>query len=288
MKSMLETIWEVLLEAREFEWTQDAQLTRSVGGGELTLYGSGAWHSDLALDSDSITILESLSPLATARRMVVAQLGQSLDGRIATRTGHSHYINGPVALTHLHRMRALVDAVIVGADTATADRPRLTVRHVSGPDPVRVVIDPRGRVPANGALFDGAEHPTRVLHLVGPEADPEDAAEHVERVRLEPTADGFTPSTILGKLEEYGLRRILVEGGAETISRFLHADALDRLHLLIAPLIIGSGRNGLELPEIDRLDEARRPRMRGFELAEELLIDVDLRNVGDRSRPGAQ
>src|ERR1700754_3479338 len=79
--------------------------------------------------------------------MVVGQLGQSLDGRIATETGHSHYVNGPSGLAHLHRLRALVDAVVVGVGTALADDPQLTVRRVSGPQPARVVIDPNGRLP---------------------------------------------------------------------------------------------------------------------------------------------
>ena len=65
--------------------------------------------------------------------MVVGQIGQSLDGRIATATGHSQYINGAAGLAHLHRLRALVDAVVVGVGTAIADDPQLTVRRVAGP-----------------------------------------------------------------------------------------------------------------------------------------------------------
>ena len=78
--------------------------------------------------------------------VVVGQIGQSLDGRIATATGHSHYINGPAGLAHLHRLRALVDAVVIGVGTALADDPQLTVRRVAGPEPARVVIDPNGRL----------------------------------------------------------------------------------------------------------------------------------------------
>ncbi len=76
--------------------------------------------------------------------VVVGQIGQSLDGRIATESGHSKYINGPAGLAHLHRLRALVDAVVVGVGTAIADDPQLTVRRVAGPQPARVVIDPEG------------------------------------------------------------------------------------------------------------------------------------------------
>src|SRR5215831_9956770 len=80
--------------------------------------------------------------------VVVGQIGQSLDGRAATATGHSHYINGSDGLDHLHRLRAIVDAVVVGVGTALADDPLLTVRRVAGPHPARVVIDPKGRLSA--------------------------------------------------------------------------------------------------------------------------------------------
>src|SRR5690349_18726706 len=85
--------------------------------------------------------------------VVVGQFGQSIDARIATPTGHSHYINGTAGLAHLHRLRALVDAVVVGIGTAVADDPLLTVRHVAGPSPARVVIDPSGRLPATARLL---------------------------------------------------------------------------------------------------------------------------------------
>src|SRR5262249_7951477 len=89
---------------------------------------------------------------------VIAQTGQSLDGRIATSTGHSKYINGQEGLDHLHRLRALVDAVVVGVGTAVADDPQLTVRRVSGPNPARIVLDPQGRLPGAARLLtdDGA------------------------------------------------------------------------------------------------------------------------------------
>jgi diaminohydroxyphosphoribosylaminopyrimidine deaminase / 5-amino-6-(5-phosphoribosylamino)uracil reductase len=80
------------------------------------------------------------------RPFVVAQLGQSLDGRIATPTGESRWINRHAALTHVHQVRATVDAVMVGIGTVAADDPILNVRHVEGRNPARVVIDPSGRM----------------------------------------------------------------------------------------------------------------------------------------------
>src|SRR5436190_3423572 len=92
---------------------------------------------------------ERFGPLrqgAVDHLVVVGQIGQSIDGRIATVTGHSKYINGPAGLAHLHRLRALVDAVLVGIGTAVADDPQLTVRRCEGPSPARIVLDPRGRL----------------------------------------------------------------------------------------------------------------------------------------------
>ena len=85
--------------------------------------------------------------------LVFGQIGQSLDGKVATNSGHSHYINGRSGLEHLHRLRAIADAVVIGVGTALADDPQLTVRRVSGPHPARVVIDPRGRISASARMF---------------------------------------------------------------------------------------------------------------------------------------
>src|SRR4029078_7909147 len=94
--------------------------------------------------------------------MVVGQIRQSLDGRIATESGHSKYINGPAGLTHLHRLRALVDAVVIGVGTAIADDPHLTVQGAAGPQPARVVIDPNGRLDSKAKVFS-ADGVRRIL-----------------------------------------------------------------------------------------------------------------------------
>jgi riboflavin-specific deaminase-like protein len=205
--------------------------------------------------------------------MVVGQIGQSLDGRIATVSGHSKYINGPAGLTHLHRLRALVDAVVIGVGTALADDPQLTVRRVAGPHPARVVIDPGGRLTGAARVF--ASDGVRRLLLTTQEArcalPPE-----VEVVAL-PASDGrIAPSDILAALAQRGLRRVLIEGGAETVSRFLVAGCLDRLHVMVAPIILGAGRASFVLPPIDRADEAKRIPVRSIQLDGDLLLDCDL------------
>ncbi len=221
---------------------------------------------------------EVLMPLARHRgRLAIAQLGQSLDGRIATDNGDSWYINGQPARAHLHRLRALVDAVLIGAGTAAEDQPQLSVRHVSGPDPVPVILDPRGRVRPEGPLFQRPSGSPPVLHLVGDPTNLSPPPSGVERVLVPLGPDGACPRQVLDLLAERGLQKVLVEGGGVTVSKFLAADALDYLHLLIAPLIIGSGRPGIRLAPIERLADARRPPMRSYPLEDELLVELRLR-----------
>jgi diaminohydroxyphosphoribosylaminopyrimidine deaminase / 5-amino-6-(5-phosphoribosylamino)uracil reductase len=205
--------------------------------------------------------------------MVVGQIGQSLDGRVATNSGHSHYINGPAGLAHLHRLRAIVDAVVVGVGTALADDPQLTVRRVAGPNPARVVIDPGARLPAGAKMF--ARDGVRCLVITAHDAQPQLPAE-IEIVRLSSSQRRIAPEAILAVLAEHGLRRVLIEGGAETVSRFLAAGCLDRLHVVVAPVIIGTGRPSFNLPPIERMHEALHAPMKIHRLDDEVLFDCDL------------
>ena len=206
--------------------------------------------------------------------IVIGQLGQSLDGRIATPTGASKYINGHEALCHLHRIRAEVDAVIVGIGTAIADDPQLTTRHVEGPNPVRVVIDPNGRLPDNLAmLHDGA---APVLVITAPDRAAPDGAEALTLPCDD--AASIPPETIVRALAARGMRRLLVEGGAETLARFLNASAIDELHLMVAPIVLGSGKTGLNLAPISELDEAMRPLVRTMRFKDgDMLCMCDMR-----------
>jgi diaminohydroxyphosphoribosylaminopyrimidine deaminase/5-amino-6-(5-phosphoribosylamino)uracil reductase len=90
-------------------------------------------------------------------------------------------------------------------------------------------------------------------------------------------AGGLDLAELLEALGERGLRRILVEGGGVTVSRFLQAGLLDRLHLTVAPLLIGSGRPSITLESIPTLDHALRPSCRRFALGDDVLFDLDLR-----------
>lgn len=205
--------------------------------------------------------------------VVVGQIGQSLDGRIATASGHSKYINGPAGLDHLHRLRALVDAVVIGVGTALADDPQMTVRRVAGPQPARIVIDPNGRLPASARVFASDGVRRLLITAAGTRCTPPTGVE----ILALPTADGrIAPLAILVALAERGLHRLLIEGGADTVSRFLVAGCLDRLHVIVAPTILGSGRASFILPPIERADQALRMPVHAHQLDDEVLFDCDL------------
>lgn len=204
--------------------------------------------------------------------VIVAQIGQSLDGRVATVSGDARDISGPDGLAHLHRMRALVDGVVIGVGTALHDKARLTVRLCSGPNPARIVIDPKGRLPDDAPVLrqDG----TRRL-IIQAVDKPRPAG--VEVVRL-PLTDGvFSPSAIIDALQNVGLSNLLIEGGGITISAFLEAGLLSRLQVAVAPLLIGAGPVSLTMrhPHL-MLAECIRPDMRVFSLGSDVLFDCGL------------
>ena len=221
-----------------------------------------------------------ISRIAAAPRdrpFVVAQLGQSLDGRIATLSGESQWINKDEALIHVHRIRATVDAVIVGVGTVIADDPKLNVRHVPGRNPARVVIDPKGRMPVTAKLLatDGAR---RIVVRATGCARP--SVPGCETIEVPAGTNGsLSPSAIIAALYNAGLSTFLVEGGAGTVSGFIDDRAVDRLHVLVAPVILGSGKPGLTLKPIDRLAQALRPLADVHILTDgDVLFDCDMRS----------
>jgi diaminohydroxyphosphoribosylaminopyrimidine deaminase/5-amino-6-(5-phosphoribosylamino)uracil reductase len=224
------------------------------------------------------TMLDLYLPLLVgprARRLTLGHLGQSLDGRVATPTGCSQFITGREGIEHTHRLRALFDAVLVGVRTVELDDPQLTTRLVPGEHPTRVVLDPQGKLKSGyKVLADGAAPTLVFTDRAGLPAEP--CAGHVEWLELERTEGGFDVSHVLARLAERGLSRVFVEGGGVTVSRFLAARALDRLHVSVAPMILGSGAPAFALPPIDRLEEALTLRCRHFVMGPDILFDCEL------------
>jgi diaminohydroxyphosphoribosylaminopyrimidine deaminase / 5-amino-6-(5-phosphoribosylamino)uracil reductase len=213
------------------------------------------------------------APVPSGRSFVLGRVAQSLDGYIATRDGESVWISGPDDLRHTHQLRALCDAVVVGARTIRADNPLLTTRLVEGPSPVRVVIDPECRLEETYRVFrDGPE----TLLLCAPDAAHAGCVGSGQVLPVPRGPAGLDIDAILDLLRARGLRRIFVEGGGITVSRFLSAGALDRLHVTVAPLVMGGGVPAFPLPPVERLEEGQRFAWTAHRIGADILLDIPL------------
>jgi diaminohydroxyphosphoribosylaminopyrimidine deaminase / 5-amino-6-(5-phosphoribosylamino)uracil reductase len=294
-------LWSQILAALQ---AMKAGAAAAVPGGPtpmLVCAADAGWQLRGACSTASAAYFGACKPLLDARLaharqadappFVLAQLGQSLDGCVATAAGDSYFVTGAQSLLHLHRLRALCDAVLVGAGTVAVDNPQLTTRRVPGPQPVRVVLDPAARLDGRARVFGDGQAPTLWLcdarHAAAASARLTAAApagaSAVEVLSVEGLLDttdgarGHHPARAIAALAARGLRLLFVEGGGVTVSRFLAAGALDRLHLVVAPVLIGSGRRGLQGPPRVAMADCPRPPARTLALGEDMLWDLDLR-----------
>lgn len=197
---------------------------------------------------------------AEGRVFVTAHCAQSLDGYMATRSGHSQWIGNRENLVHAHRLRALHDGILVGANTLRIDRPRLTVRHVTGENPLRTVLTSKEEPDAEMRELLEAAPMTLLIHAKGNGSAPAPFSSKVQTVALESTGEGASlePCAILEHLFNKGLRSLMIEGGGATISRFLEAQRIDELQIHIAPLILGGGIAALQVAPCEEIGSARQ------------------------------
>jgi len=231
--------------------------------------------------ADDALLLELYGPLCSValdEGFAIGHLAQSLDGRIATLGGVSRWLSGDEDLLHTHRMRALADAVVVGVSTVIHDNPQLTVRRCTGPNPVRVIIDPEFRLDGSQRVFTDPVAPTLIIVAADRMAG-RTRHGHAEVIGLERSeSGGLSPLAIRRVLIERDLRWLFIEGGGTTVSRFLKARALERLQLTIAPVILGSGRPVIELPAIEDLRDSLRPATRQFRLGIDTMVECVFRS----------
>ncbi len=188
----------------------------------------------------------------------------TVDGKIATSSGDSR-ISSRDDLVRVHKLRASVDAIVVGISTILADNPRLTVRLVKGKNPARVIVDSRGRIPLDSQIMRTASKVRTIIAVT--DKAPEEKITNLRNMGAEvlvisegkkgrsaAVPHGVNLKLLFRKLEKMGLKKILVEGGGELNWSLLHLWLVDELTITIAPKIAG-GRLATTLVEGDGFDE---------------------------------
>ena len=215
------------------------------------------------------SILNILLPiLRKNKKLVIAQIGQSIDGRIALNNGNSHYINNPKSIIYLHCLRSISDAIIVGSNTIKKDDPLLTTRKIKGTNPKRIIIDGSLSLNNKYKIFnDGNEN------IIFTKSNKNIRLNNSTIIRLK--EKNFTKNFIT-QIKKLKYKNILVEGGSKTISELINNKYIDILQFMIAPILIGSGINSLNLKEISNLNKAIRPKHNFNGLENEIIVNLFL------------
>ena len=253
-----------------------------VSGGGLERLKSEGIQTHLGGESAAVQRqLEAwLKFVTTGRPFVTAKFAMSLDGKIATRTGDSKWITGDKARWHVHNMRAHTDAIMIGIGTALADDPRLTARDERGNSlarqPLRVVVDSRGRLPRTARLLS---EPGETMIAVGSGVTRSQTGEHGEGVEFRsfPLRDGHIDLERLIEFlaQEYDVTSIMVEGGGALLGSLFDLDLVDKVVAFVAPTVIGGasapspvGGTGVEM----MADALELERVRWKRLGRDMLI----------------
>jgi diaminohydroxyphosphoribosylaminopyrimidine deaminase / 5-amino-6-(5-phosphoribosylamino)uracil reductase len=176
-------------------------------------------------------------------------IAQTIDGKIATPTGKSKWIGNQENLIHAHRIRALVDAILIGGNTFRIDKPQLDVRLVKGENPIKVII-------ANSPLELETLSSGKTYLLSNTHLNYEELPKETEIIVIKDELGWIDSKKLLQELKKKQIHSVLIEGGSQTIRKFIEEKTLSRIEFHIAPLLFGSGLNGIELEEIDKLESA--------------------------------
>jgi len=233
-------------------------------------------------EADAQRLIEGFAHWVRTRRpWVVVKYAMTLDGKIATRTGHARWITGPQARVWVHRLRDQVDAILVGRGTVEADDPRLTTRVPGATTvhhPLRVVLDSRGRAPLTARVF-AADLPGQTVLAATPALPPARRAafeaQGVEVWTLPAGADGrVSLPALLDALGARGITTLLVEGGPTVLGAFFDAGLVHKVHAFVAPVVFGGAApSAIGGWGVARADQAPRLRAVTIErLGDDLLV----------------
>ncbi len=193
---------------------------------------------------------------------ITVKYAQTLDGRIATRSGDSQWISSEASRRYVHRLRSVNDSIMVGAGTVVADNPQLTVRHVKGKNPVRIIVDSKLRVPIKSAVLTDANSHQTIIATTSDALARKIAAVNklgVEVLVVKKERNGrISLRDLLKKLGKREIMSVLVEGGSEIITSLLKAGLVDKMIIPIAPMIVGKGVEAVGDLNINKINKAIR------------------------------
>ena len=210
---------------------------------------------------DIVHVLQNYWPLSVLGQLnselphVFIHAATSLDGYLATSTGHSQWIGNDENLIHAHRLRALFDAVLVGGKTVLADKPSLNVRHVCGDDPIRLILS--NKCKNLSALKKSTMCKTFLLRDLQYSYD--DCTKHFDKIiffngssKKEKMVD------LLNKCKQEKIKTILIEGGGTTLSSFIETKLAKTIQFHLSPMLFGNGIKAVNLPKIQEVNESHQ------------------------------
>ncbi|MEK4252572.1 bifunctional diaminohydroxyphosphoribosylaminopyrimidine deaminase/5-amino-6-(5-phosphoribosylamino)uracil reductase RibD [Ureibacillus sp. FSL K6-2830] len=225
--------------------------------------------------------------MLTNRPFVISKFAMTLDGKIATHTGHSKWISGEAARLEVHKLRNEVDAILVGIGTVLKDNPLLTTRlpNQKGKNPIRVILDSHLQIPMDAnVLNDEAE--TIIVTTTG--ADPIKIAElkkkNVHFIYCSKNEKGICLDEMLEQLYKHGITDVLVEGGGEINASFIRAGLVNKYIIYIAPKILG-GRHSITPvagDDVDNMNLAAKVEIDSFDKVGEDLRIIAYPKLGDQ------
>ncbi len=235
-------------------------------------------------DFDRSLVLEELCRrgdayhAATGHPFVTVSYAQSLDGSIASSTGAPILISGKESLAYTHALRACQDAILVGIGTILSDNPSLTTRLVDGPNPCRIILDSRLRIPHDAQVLacEGAQAPIIVTTHLHDAGRKEALVEQGIRVAvLEGDGKGWVDlSALLPFLGAQGIRRLMVEGGSRVLSSFIQHQCVQHLIVTLSMDLVGGLPALQALPAEGRFKARIMPTHRAW-MGEDLVLHGD-------------
>lgn len=252
------------------------------GKGIETLRAAGVEVEVGLLESEARELNRGFIKCVTCGRpFVLWKAAMTLDGKIATRTGDSRWISGEASRAYVHRLRAQSDAIVIGIGTVLADDPSLTVRGCREQNPIRIVVDSEGRVPADAKVLNGEAKTIIVTKRTAPEANLDKLWSAGVRILGVRDIDGrIDLGYLLGELGKMGINNVLLEGGGELAASMIASGLVDRGLIFVAPKIAGGrdAKSPVEGEGIELMADAlstSKPRVRRF--GDDIALEFDLK-----------